>query len=399
MLALALALKEAGHRVRLIASPENRPWAEKEGCEFMPLGWDVLSFIRQQPDAHTLRGAFHFNTLVRQGVKQQLEGLEKIIQGADIVLGASLMFGLSSVAEYCQIPYRYIVFCPQLLPSARHPFPALKHQGRPRWFNRLSWWLPKVFDLSNVNLMINRYRRRVGLDLLTDAWRHILGDPVLVASDPSLAGVPDDVVQDTHQSGYLHLPVTGELDSSLLEFIHDGSPPIFIGFGSMPEKDQRANRALVQEAIGMAGVRAVISGGFGDTAMAHASGTCFWVADCPHALLFPHMAAVIHHGGAGTTAASALAGVPQVIVPHVLDQYYWAQRIFSLSLGPEPIWRGCLTAKSLASAIQQCINTEQFAKNAQKIAEDIRQQTPLTDAVQYITSKKLIDTQNSIRYA
>jgi UDP:flavonoid glycosyltransferase YjiC (YdhE family) len=75
MLALALGLNEAGHRVTLIASPENRAWIEDEGCAFKPLGSDVLSFIHRQTDAHTIRCAFHFNTFVRQGLKQQLEGL------------------------------------------------------------------------------------------------------------------------------------------------------------------------------------------------------------------------------------------------------------------------------------------------------------------------------------
>ena len=110
MLALALGLKAAGHRVTLIASPENRAWVEEKGCDFKPFGSDVLSFIHRQTDAHTIRCAFHFNTFVRQGVKLQLEGLGGLNQGADLVLGASLMFGLPTVAERYKIPYRYIVF-------------------------------------------------------------------------------------------------------------------------------------------------------------------------------------------------------------------------------------------------------------------------------------------------
>ncbi len=384
MLALAVGLRQDGHRVTLVASPENKAWVETSGCDFLPFGRDVLAFIHQQSRVHTLGSAVAFNMFVRQAIKEQLYGLDQVIQGADLVVGASLMFGLSSVAERYRIPYRYIVFSPQLLPSAHHPFPALKSHGRPFWFNRLSWEVARMTDRFNFNLLINRYRRSMGLSLVSDIWRHILGERVLVASDPVLGGVPADVRENTCQSGYLHLSHSGPLDSVVAQFIADGPAPVFIGFGSMPRKDQQAHQSLVYEAIKLSGVRAIVAGGFGNGGVSPLNNKCFSIGNCPHGLLFPHMAGVIHHGGAGTTATTALAGVPQVIVPHILDQYYWAHQIHSLAIGPQPIWRVHLTAKRLAAAIRACLDTSVYRHNATALSELIRRQMPIAKAKNYL---------------
>ena len=100
--------------------------------------------------------------------------------------------------------------------------------------------------------------------------------------------------------------------------------------------------------------------------------------------LFPHMAAVIHHGGAGTTASSAVSGVPQIIVPHILDQYYWGHQIYQSKLGPKPIWRSQLTAKKLAAAIRECLSNQQIRKRAKEASEAIREKNSLEIAVREI---------------
>ena len=96
------------------------------------------------------------------------------------------------------------------------------------------------------------------------------------------------------------------------------------------------------------------------------------------------MAAVIHHGGAGTTASSAVSGVPQIIVPHILDQYYWGNQIYQSQLGPNPIWRSELTSKKLAAAIRQCLSNEQFQQKARETAGIIKQQDSLEITVNEI---------------
>ena len=103
----------------------------------------------------------------------------------------------------------------------------------------------------------------------------------------------------------------------------------------------------------------------------------FFIQKYPHLKLFPKMAAVIHHGGAGTTATTAISGVPQIVVPHLLDQYYWGNQIFQTKLGPRPIWRSKLTSKKLAAAIRECLSNERFKQNAKKASDIIKQKDSL----------------------
>ena len=181
MVALSLALKSTGHDVLLAAPPEKAAWAEKLGCRFHALGGDVTAFIDGMDDAHSLSSAVRFLLWVRQEVSAQFDILPKIIAGADLVVGSSLALALSTVAESMGIPYRYIAFTPQLLPSGFHPFPACKHHGLPTWWNRITWRLGRLFDQFNLTLLINKKRKQLGLKLVQDAWLHVLSGHVIVA--------------------------------------------------------------------------------------------------------------------------------------------------------------------------------------------------------------------------
>lgn len=122
ILALALALKQADHDVLLAAPPENATWVEHYDCPFQALGRNVATILDECPNAYTLRPAITFIRVVRQEVRRQFTELPPIIKGADLVLGASLSFGLHSIAEFLGIPYGFIALTPQLLPSSHHPF-------------------------------------------------------------------------------------------------------------------------------------------------------------------------------------------------------------------------------------------------------------------------------------
>ena len=99
------------------------------------------------------------------------------------------------------------------------------------------------------------------------------------------------------------------------------------------------------------------------------------------------MAAVIHHGGAGTTASGAASGIPQIIVPHILDQYYWGHQVYRSGLGPKPIRRSRLTAKKLARGIQQCLSNDGIRRRAKEVAEAIRREDSLSMTVREVTEK------------
>jgi UDP:flavonoid glycosyltransferase YjiC (YdhE family) len=377
MLALSLSLKSAGHDVTLAAPPEKVKWVEQHGCRFTPLGDDVTAFIDSMKDAHSFHSAFRFVRYVRKELISQFDIFPRIIAGADLVVGASLVFALSSVAESMGIEYRFIAFTPQLLPSGQHPFMIFKHNWLPGWYNRMTFHLVRLLDRFNLTRLINKKRKQLGLKPVDDAWFHILGKNVIVASDKAVAQVPQDVKLAFTQTGYMHLGQPDQHLPELESFLRAGPPPIYAGFGSMPKKDQAYNVPIIVRAARSAHKRVVIGKFWDEPSEFSNSDDVFFIKGYPHLKLFPRMAAVIHHGGAGTTAAGAISGVPQIIVPHILDQYYWGHRVYKSNLGPKPIWRSKLTSKRLTAAVKECMSNDLIQKRAKAASEMINQQNSL----------------------
>ena len=260
MLALSLALISKGHDVLLAAPPEKAAWANQLGCPFYPLGSDVTAFIDDLDNAHSLRSVIRSISFLRNELNAQFDLLPKIIAGADLVIGSSLTFALSTLAEFMGIEYRYIAFTPQLLPSGWHPFPAFKHQRFPKWYNRMTWRIAGLLDRYNIARLINNHRRQLGLKLIKDAWRNIMGQHVIVASDSVISKVPPDVIDSAFtQTGYMHLNQADQHLPELDAFLETGPPPVYAGFGSMPIRDQIRNVSVIVEAARLSGQRVVIS--------------------------------------------------------------------------------------------------------------------------------------------
>ena len=378
MLALTLALKSEGHDVLLAAPPEKAAWAKQLGCPYHPLGSDVTAFIDDLDNAHTLRSALCSVSFFRKELNSQFGLLPKIIAGADLLIGSSLTFALATLAESMGTAYRFIAFAPQMLPSGHYPFPAFKHQRFPRCYNRMTWRVARLLDHFSITRLINNHRRQLGLKLIPDAWRHILGRHVIVASDSAIAKVPPDIIEPAFtQTGYMHLNQPDRQMPQLDAFLETGPPPVYAGFGSMPVRDQIRNTAVIVAAARSSGLRAVIGKFWDEPSEFSNSNDIFFIQKYPHLKLFPKMAAVIHHGGAGTTATAAISGVPQIIVPHLLDQYYWGNQIYQSQIGPRPIWRSQLTSTKLAAAIQECLSNEQIRQKAREAAGIIKQQDSL----------------------
>ena len=377
MLALALTLQSAGHEVLLAGPPEKAAWAAELRCPYHPLGGDVTAFLDSLKDAHSLRSAAHFTHYLRKELMSQFDVFSEIIAGADLVVGASLVAALSTVAETMGIDYRFIAYAPQLLPSGDHPFLVCKHHGLPKWYNRMTWEIAKTLDKLNLTRLMNKERKRIGLKPVRDAWLHILGRRVIVASDPVIAEVPRDVEPVVTQTGYMHLDQPDRQLATLESFLSAGPPPLYAGFGSMPKLDQARNMRVIVDAARSVGQRVIIAKFWDEPSEFSDSDDVFFIRKYPHLKLFPRMAAVIHHGGAGTTASSAFSGVPQILVPHALDQYYWGQKVYQSGLGPRPIWRSKLTAQKLAGAIQECLSNKPMRRRAEAAAQIIRKHDSL----------------------
>ncbi len=371
MIATSLALKAAGHDVLLIGPPEKAMWARQLRCPYMEFGQDVTAFLNQVENSNSLRSNLEFNSFVRREIDVQFKVLPRIIKNADLAIGSSLMGGLSSISEAMKIKYQYIVFTPQLIPSNFHPFIAVKTQTLPKWCNKLSWGIAKLLDKFNLTFLINQNRKRMHLEPLSNAWDHIIGDNTIVACDSQVAKVPLDVKPEFIQTGYPHLDLPDKPFPELDRFLETGTKPIYAGFGSMPPKEQRKNIPLLVKAARSLGKRIIISKFWKENSEYQFDKDVFFIKNYPHLKLFPKTDAVIHHGGAGTTATATVSGVPQVIIPHILDQYFHGHQIYLSSLGSKPVWRTRLTAEKLTSALKTALFSKAVKQNAKTAGSQI----------------------------
>jgi vancomycin aglycone glucosyltransferase len=179
----------------------------------------------------------------------------------------------------------------------------------------------------------------------------------LLATDAELAPAPPDVPLPDPPTGAMLLADERRLPSAVETFLSAGSPPVYLGFGSMPEGRPERTRDVFVKAARLAGCRAIIQASDASAALADGS-SLLAVGEISHAALFPRLAAVVHHGGAGTCARAARAGIPQVVVPHILDQFPWAARLERRGLSPPPLARQNLTSRSLAERIRQALEDQ-----------------------------------------
>jgi UDP:flavonoid glycosyltransferase YjiC (YdhE family) len=176
------------------------------------------------------------------------------------------------------------------------------------------------------------------------------------------------------------------LSSKVEQFLESGSPPIYAGFGSMISRKPGKILRLIVQAARAVGRRVVVARGWSERVDENLGDDCLVVDEAPHPLLFPRVSAVVHHGGSGTTASAARAGIPQVIVPHILDQYYWANAVWSRGLGPEPIPRNRLSGKRLSAALRECLCDEEMHQRVEELGRTLRGENGLARAVEIIES-------------
>ena len=187
-------------------------------------------------------------------------------------------------------------------------------------------------------------------------------------------------------SGYWFLDTPNwQPDAALAAFLSSGPPPVYVGFGSMPAEDAPRLAEMIVSAVRQAGCRAVIAGGWSDLAQAVPAGGDVLVIDgAPHDRLFPRMAAVVHHGGAGTTGAGLRAGRPTLVCPVLGDQPFWGRLVARLGAGPQPIARRDLTVERLAAALFDLTGNARYRTEAARLAEAIGREDGVSAATGFI---------------
>jgi UDP:flavonoid glycosyltransferase YjiC (YdhE family) len=265
-----------------------------------------------------------------------------------------------------------------MFPSAEYGPVMLPTSGLPRWANRLAWSVFHPIFAGLLRVKLNRLRRALGLGKLHDAFRYILSERPILACDLDLGSPGRDCPIDVQQIRGLHPIDTSPLPEKLQAFLDTGPPPVYLGFGSMTDPAPAATTHAVLEAIDRVGCRAVISQGWAGLGDGPLPERVFATGPVPHGSLFPHCAMIVHHGGAGTTTSAARAGVPQLLIPHLLDQFYWVGQIHLLGVGPPALRRSRLRADRLAARIEATLGNEWIAGRARDLATSLAQLGPTT---------------------
>lgn len=375
MLALGVALRERGHSVLLCAPPDFAEDAARSGMPFHPVGVSARAYLSEHAEfVHgnplvTIRAGLDY---LRSNIERQFRELAPAAQGADWIFAAGVQLSAASVAEAVGARHRFFAYCPSVLRSPHQTPFIVQRASLPRWLNRLAWWATVLLFSTTLRGVVQRERARLGLAPAGDLYALLRGPAPVFAAEELLAMPPEDLLGSLPQVGCLHPFVEEPLPEKLEAFLRAGEPPVYVGFGSMTDPDPTASTRLVLDAVEGAGVRAVLSSGWAGLGDAPLPESVIVIGSVSHAALFRRVAAVVHHGGAGTTTTAARAGAPQVVVPHVLDQFHWGARVARLGLGPPPLRRRGLCATALAQTLRATLDNELLAERAAELGARLR---------------------------
>ncbi|PTB55442.1 glycosyltransferase family 1 protein [Trichoderma harzianum CBS 226.95] len=422
--ALGKVLKETyGHRIRIATHATFKTFVEENGLEFFSIGGDpaeLMAFMVKHPGLMPGLDALKSGEISkrRRGVQEMMLGCWRscIEAGdglgpppephrrtepwdpsagmpgdpnhepfvADAIIANPPSFAHIHVAEKLGIPL-HMMFTMPWSPTRAFPHPLANVQSSNAddvLTNYLTYTLVEMMTWQGLGDVINRFRENA-LDLppLSLIWAPGLLNRLKISYtycwSPALIPKPNDWGPHIDVAGFYFLNLASSYtpEPDLAAFLEAGPPPVYIGFGSIVVDDPNAMTRLILDAIHLAGVRALVSkgwGGLGVDAVGLPDGV-FMLGNVPHDWLFERVSCVVHHGGAGTTAAGIKAGKPTIVVPFFGDQPFWGAMIARAKAGPDPIPHKTLTAEKLAEAIKFCLRQE-TQDQAQALGRKIREE-------------------------
>jgi sterol 3beta-glucosyltransferase len=387
-LALSQGLCAAGHTVAVCTSASYRPTIEALDLHYAPMSNTMLDLTRALLD-----GSQPILTVMRRMGPAMRTMLEEEWHAAqafapELLLYHPKMLGSYHIAEKLAIPLVMAIPLPFYTPTRAFPNPFFASLRLGGWANLASF---RLMALSGgmYSGMTNRFRAAtLGLPPLprfADQLRSRAGAPIPVLYPYSrhLLPPPADFPPHVHVTGSWFLEPTRpwEPPESLLAFLDAGPPPVYVGFGSTGGRGARLRAQVVLDALAQAGQRGVLARGWGGLAPDALPGTVYLLDEAPHDWLFPRMAAVVHHGGSGTTAAGLRAGRPTVICPAFGDQPFWGRVVAERGLGPVPIPQRKLTAARLTEAIRVAVDDRAMRERAAALGTQIRGEDGVGNAV------------------
>jgi len=402
LLALAVGLQKTGRHTIRFAAPDNFESLVREyRLDFYPLGINTHNLIGAkdlttclESGRNFLLGSFQALRAIRPMLALLMERTWLSCKDAETIVFSYIGIGAYHVAEKVGVPCYMAASVPGLAPTRAYSnpdgvFPPLPLGGG---YNLLTYFLSRQILQVLTGSFINRWRReKLHLSPIPFGkypYGQLRGRPmpVLGGYSPLVVLKPSDWGEHIHVTGYWFLDPKSDWQppAPLVEFLEAGQPPVYVGFGSMANRSPRHTTQIVNDALERSGQRGVLVTGWGGLEKANLSANLYALEAVHHAWLFPRVSAVVHHGGSGTTGAGLRAGVPSVLVPHIGDQPFWAQRVAELGVGPRPIPRRQLTALRLAEAITSAVTDTGIQTRAKSLGEHIRAEDGIGKAVEIL---------------
>lgn len=394
---LGQGLIEAGIGVRLITTENFASMAARYGLDFCPVPGDAEALLTSGVGVRLAESGQNIWKMWRSvkalfwdlatGIAHTLSQPELWQTDAIINQLPGGLFGMD-LAEKLQIPMITAAVIPMVrtrsFPMVAFPTTLAFLPG----YNQFSYRLAEQIVWSGFRKAINQWRQEVlGLakrPFLGD-FSHIMQMPTILGFSEAVVPRPGDWGDNVHYTGYWQPQEPAWAPApALVQFLEDGPPPVFIGFGSMPVRDPQQVTQIVLEALQLSGQRAVLQAGWAGIGGERLPESVYLLDYAPYGWLFPQMAAVVHHGGSGTTGFGLWAGVPTILTPFLFDQFYWGKRIQALGIGPEPVPQKKLTAERLAAALTTAVSDNAMRQRAALLGEKIQQENGVQTAVAVI---------------
>ncbi|KAL6709290.1 hypothetical protein ACN47E_001697 [Coniothyrium glycines] len=404
------------HRVRICTHPAFKDFVESNGLEFFSIGGDpeaLMAYMVKNPGllpsidsvkagditkrrkemAEMFEGTWRSCIEAGDGLGKRttaidVENTEDLFI-ADVIIANPPSMGHIHCAEKLGIPL-HMVFTMPWSPTKtfHHPLAAMDYGDVDQSVaNYFSFAMMELLTWQGLGDLINKFRTKtLKLDPISPMWGFQLLPrlrvPYTYLWSQTLIPKPSDWQEHLSITGFSFLQLGSSYTppEDLVSFLNNGTPPVYIGFGSIVVEDPAKLTKLVFDAVKLAGVRAIVSKGWGGVGAGDAPENIYLIGNCPHDWLFQHVSCVVHHGGAGTTAAGIALGRPTVVVPFFGDQPFWGQMIARAGAGPKPIPYKLMTAESLAASIKFAL-TDEVQVAVKKMASQIAAEDGAREAV------------------
>ncbi|KAL3358999.1 hypothetical protein AABB24_015860 [Solanum stoloniferum] len=394
-IAIGKRLQEYGHRVRLATHANFKEFVLTAGLEFYPLGGDPIVLAGYMvKNKGFLPSAPSEIPVQRNQLKDIISSLLPACEEPDMDTGVPFKpdaiianppaYGHTHVAEALKIPI-HIFFTMPWTPTSEFPHP-LSRIKQPAGY-RLSYQIVDSLIWLGIRDMINDTRKRKlklrPVTYLSSSQVSVLDIPHGYIWSPHLVSKPKDWGPKVDVVGFCFLDLASgyEPPESLVNWLKDGQKPIYIGFGSLPVQEPEKMTQIIVEALERTGQRGIINKGWGGLGnLAEPKDFVYLLDNCPHDWLFLQCSAVVHHGGAGTTAAGLKAACPTTIVPFFGDQPFWGERVHARGVGPPPIPIDEFSLPKLVEAIEFMLDPK-VKERAVELAKAMENEDGVTGAV------------------